>query len=236
MPLRFQVPGDPGIRLRTPGMDEGKSPFLESQAVGRWSTLEDSDDRQEGMNFEDVAIAFSQEEWGLLDEAQRRLYCDVMLEVFALVSSVGCWHQTEQEDACSEESASVQVESTFMASKTLAPPTQRTHLCKRCFSVLKVILHLTESQAARIEQKAAFSDTGGRDCCSDVNPHQRQRETRGEKPRKEAMDGASFVTRCTLYISRGPPTAREAGKDWPASSGLSQPQASLNTEEPQSWQ
>ncbi|EPQ12079.1 Zinc finger protein 416 [Myotis brandtii] len=44
------------------------------------------------VNFEDVAIAFSQEEWGLLDEPQRLLYCDVMLEVFALISSVGTWH------------------------------------------------------------------------------------------------------------------------------------------------
>uniref|UniRef100_A0A9L0TC71 Zinc finger protein 773 n=1 Tax=Equus caballus TaxID=9796 RepID=A0A9L0TC71_HORSE len=41
------------------------------------------------VTFEDVAVYFSWEEWGFLDEGQRLLYHNVMLENFALMASLG---------------------------------------------------------------------------------------------------------------------------------------------------
>nr|KAF6408547.1 hypothetical protein HJG59_019943 [Molossus molossus] len=44
------------------------------------------------VTFDDIALYFSWEEWELLDEAQKRLYHDVMLENLALTSSLGETH------------------------------------------------------------------------------------------------------------------------------------------------
>uniref|UniRef100_A0A9W3FD50 Zinc finger protein interacting with ribonucleoprotein K-like n=1 Tax=Camelus bactrianus TaxID=9837 RepID=A0A9W3FD50_CAMBA len=54
---------------------------------------------QGSVTFEDVALYFSWEEWDLLDEAQRCLYHDVMLENLALTSSLGCWHGVRDKEA-----------------------------------------------------------------------------------------------------------------------------------------
>nr|XP_023399372.1 zinc finger protein 772-like isoform X1 [Loxodonta africana] len=47
------------------------------------------DPKQGQVTFEDLFVYFSQEEWGLLDEAQRLLYRDVMLDNLALMASLG---------------------------------------------------------------------------------------------------------------------------------------------------
>uniref|UniRef100_A0A2I3HI85 Zinc finger protein 549 n=1 Tax=Nomascus leucogenys TaxID=61853 RepID=A0A2I3HI85_NOMLE len=59
------------------------------------------------VTFEDIAVYFSQEEWGLLDEAQRCLYHDVMLENFSLMASVAGLSQSNHKDSCLQQKVPV---------------------------------------------------------------------------------------------------------------------------------
>ncbi|KAF5929494.1 hypothetical protein HPG69_007247, partial [Diceros bicornis minor] len=184
-----------------------------------------------GMNFEDVAVDFSQEEWSLLDEAQRFLFCDVMLENFGLVASLGCWHGTEDVDAPSEQSVPVEGKSLVRASKA-DPSTKKTHSCEMCILVLKDVLHQAEHQTIYPLQKSYLSGTWVRCLCFSTNLHQHQKHGSREKPWKRDVTRASFVTSSNFYVLGEPFTCREVRVDFLATSSPLQHQDTPNSEEP----
>ncbi|XP_037055941.1 zinc finger protein 175-like isoform X4 [Peromyscus leucopus] len=60
-----------------------------SQEPQRLSLQEQDGSCERLVSFEDVTVNFSQEEWQQLNSAQRRLYQDVMLEIYSHLLAVG---------------------------------------------------------------------------------------------------------------------------------------------------
>ncbi|XP_045705291.1 zinc finger protein 547-like isoform X5 [Phyllostomus hastatus] len=101
--------------------------------------------------FEDVAVHFSQEEWGLLNEAQRRLYHSVMLENLALLSSVGCWPGAQEEEVPLGQGDSAGVSQVQTPSQD--PCAQRSRFWDMCGPVLKDILHPDKQDGTHPQQE-----------------------------------------------------------------------------------
>ncbi|CAD7692044.1 unnamed protein product [Nyctereutes procyonoides] len=110
------------------------------------------------VTFEDIAMYFSWEEWDLLDEAQRHLYQDVMLENLALITSLGCEHGAEDEKAPSEQSISVEGVSQVRIPKT-GLLSQKANPYEVCGPILKDSFHLAEHWETQFSEKLYTSMT-----------------------------------------------------------------------------
>nr|XP_008522438.1 PREDICTED: zinc finger protein 552-like [Equus przewalskii] len=175
---------------------------------------------QDSVIFHDVAVYFSWGDWRLLDEAQRRLYLDVMLENFVLISSLGCCCGAEDLEAPFEQSISVEV-STARA-PTAAPSSRKTHPCQMCGPVLRDIFHLAEQQGTQHSLKLLRCGACTKQFYFSAKFQQHQEQHMGDKPFRSSVDTASFVKSCRFHVSGKPVPCGEVGKDFLASLGHQQ--------------
>uniref|UniRef100_G1PNI7 KRAB domain-containing protein n=1 Tax=Myotis lucifugus TaxID=59463 RepID=G1PNI7_MYOLU len=113
-------------------------------------SLQPSHPTQVGVTFEDIALYFSREEWSLLDEGQRQLYLNVMLENFELISSLGCCCGAENVEALTEQKVSVRLSQA--RNPKLALSSQKSHPCESCGLVLGNIFLMMEMQGTQHRQ------------------------------------------------------------------------------------
>ncbi|XP_053528031.1 zinc finger protein 256-like [Artibeus jamaicensis] len=169
------------------------------------------------VTFEDVAVYLSRTEWRLLNEAQRRLYLDVMLENFAHVSSLGCCCEAEDVEAPTEQELSEQASQEKYPKAALS--TQKGHPCERCEPVLRDIFLLVYQQGTQHSTTLLRCGACAKPFYFNAWSNQHQEQDTTQNYLLSSVGSVSFGKSCNSPMSWKPCTSRQVGKDFTMTSG-----------------
>ncbi|XP_045706933.1 zinc finger protein 211-like [Phyllostomus hastatus] len=174
------------------------------------------------VTFEDVAVYLSRTEWCLLDEAQRRLYLDVMLENFAHVSSLGCCCGAEDVEAPTEQKLSEQALQEKYPKAALS--SQKGHPCERCGPVLRNIFLLVDQQGTQHSTILLRCGACAKPFYFSAWRNQNQKQDTTQNYLLNSVDSVSLGESCNSHMSWKPHTSSQVGKDFTMTSGHPVPQ------------
>uniref|UniRef100_A0A2K6EJD1 Zinc finger protein 772 n=1 Tax=Propithecus coquereli TaxID=379532 RepID=A0A2K6EJD1_PROCO len=152
------------------------------------------------VNFEDVFVYFSQDEWQLLDEAQRLLYRDVMLENFVLMASLGQASSMSHVIASLEQGSEPWVPDWVDVTPAIARGTLGCHGMEY--------------------EEIPFEQSISREGCTNLHQHQKQHS--GERHFRRGDSRAFSVNSCPVQPSEMPFMTGEGCKDFSTSSSFFQ--------------
>ncbi|XP_053528067.1 zinc finger protein 211-like [Artibeus jamaicensis] len=160
--------------------------------------------------FEDIAMYFSRTEWYLLGEAQRCLYLEVMLENYALISSLGCCCGTEEVEAPTEQKVSVRVSKAKNLKSALS--SQKSHPCESCGCVLRDIFLLFDQQGTQERPTLLRCGACAKPFYFSAQSHQQQEQGTTENCFISSVDRISLEKSCNSHMSWNPCTSSQIGR------------------------
>ncbi|KAM5296567.1 zinc finger protein 587B-like isoform 5-T8 [Glossophaga mutica] len=169
------------------------------------------------VTFEDVAVYLSRTEWCLLDEAQRRLYLDVMLENFAHVSSLGCCCEAEDVEAPTDQRLSEQASQEMCPKAALS--SQKGHPCERCGPVLRDIFLLVNQQGTQHSTALLRCGACAKPFYFNAWSNQHQEQDTAQNYLLSSVDSVSVGESCNSHMSWKPCTSSQVGKECTMTSG-----------------
>ncbi|KAM5297735.1 zinc finger protein 587B-like isoform 2-T2 [Glossophaga mutica] len=165
------------------------------------------------VTFEDIAVFLSRKEWRLLDEAQRRLYLDVMLENYALVSSLGCCCGAKDVETLSEQNITVRMSKAVNPKSALS--SQKSHPCERCGYVLRDIFLLVDQRGPTLLRCGACA----KPFYFSAQSHQYREQDTPQNGFIRSVDRVPLGKSCNFYVPRVPYSSSQVGKRLLISSG-----------------